>query len=74
MDAQLLLVACSMFVAGILFVATSAIGMECYNVNQDFKNQKESNWYFLIANLVSAILTILIASMSMYFAGTKVTY
>jgi hypothetical protein len=63
-----------MFVAGILFVATSAIGLECYDKNQDFKNQKQSNWYFLLANIISAILTILIASMSMYLAGSKVAY
>ncbi len=51
--------------AGTFSIATSAIAIECYNKDEKFKQEKQTNFAFVITNLGSAILAVLIASSSM---------
>lgn len=57
----------SLLIAGVFGLAASSIGTECYNKNDSFKQTKINNFNFLIVNIVSAILLILLGSASMYF-------
>lgn len=43
----------------IFTIATTSIGLECYNNNNKTKDNKPHNYIFLIVNLVCAILVIL---------------
>lgn len=58
-----------MLFAGIFSTATTAIGIQAYNKDElsKFKEDNKNNFNFLIINLVSALLVIIIASVVMYF-------
>lgn len=71
MNVNLLVTAIALLVGGVFSIASSSIGTECYIQNTSFKDSKSSNYTFLIVNLVSAILTVLIAFSSMYLAATS---
>lgn len=71
MNINLLVTALALLIGGIFSIATSSIATECYNNNSAFKDTKKDNYTFLIVNLVSAILTVLIAFSSMYMAATS---
>lgn len=55
----------------IFALASSSIGVECYNINEQMKKDKQSNFGFLITNIVCNILLILSASVSMYISFTS---
>lgn len=58
-----------LLLGGFLSLATSAIALECYN-NKDnvaYKESRQQNYGFLIFNLVSAILTILLAVFAIFY-------
>jgi hypothetical protein len=71
MEWELLCAGISLLVLGILTIAGSSIATECYNENKAYSEKKTSNYNFLIINLVSAILVVLISFVSIYFAFTK---
>lgn len=68
MNWYLFIAAFSMFVGGILSIASSSIGTQCYNENPQIKEEKPDNFNFLVSNLVSAILLVILGCLSMYFA------
>ena len=73
MNIKMLMVACALLIGGVFSIATSSIGTECYNADQNksFKDSKITNFNFLIVNLVSAILMTLIGALSIYLALTS---
>jgi hypothetical protein len=73
MEMKMMITALALLIGGIFSIATSSIGIQCYNSDQKGTDQKGSspnNFNFLVFNLVSAILMTLIAMASMYFAAT----
>ena len=68
MNWYLFITAFAMFLGGLFSIATSSIAIECYNKNEQTKKEKESNFSFLISNLVCAIILVIIACTSIYFA------
>lgn len=68
MNTYLLITAILMTVAGIFSTTTSSMAVDCYNNNESYKTENENNFIFLIVNLVSAILIILIGSSSIGLA------
>lgn len=71
MDGKLLTYIFILLIAGILSVATSAIGVKCSNACTTFKENNQNNFRFLIVNLVSAIVVIIIALIGTYFTIKK---
>jgi len=67
------LIAIVMIISSVLSLAASSIGIQNYNKseNEALKEQDKNKFYFLVANLVSAILLIIIAIIMMYFAFTS---
>lgn len=58
MNNQLLTVAIIMILAGIVSIATSSIGIQAYNTctSPNLKDEKPSNFNYLVLNLILAIL------------------
>lgn len=71
MDITLLGYAIVLLLAGIFSIATSSIGIECSNECDKYKDEKKSNFNFLIVNLVSAILVTISACLGIYLAITQ---
>jgi len=69
MNGKMLVAALALLLGGIFSIATSSIAIECYNENTSFKDSKTENYTFLMVNLVSAILLVLMAFGSMYLAA-----
>jgi len=72
MNAILLSIALAVLLGGMFTVASTAIGIECYNNkdNASFKEIRQSNYGFMVFNLVSAILLILCGIFGIY-AGAR---
>jgi hypothetical protein len=68
MNVQILLTSIAIIIATAFGIATSSIGIECYNKNEELKKDKFRNFDFIIANLVCNILMVLIAFSLMYAA------
>lgn len=66
MNAKLMIAASVMFLGGVFSVATSSIAIECYNKNEQTKKEKRTNFDFLVFNLISAIIVIIVASICIY--------
>lgn len=66
---SLLVLGFVMLFAGVFSTATTAIGIQAYNEPclTDFKERNKNTFNFLIVNLVSALVTIITASIAMYF-------
>jgi hypothetical protein len=74
MDIKNFIIAISMLLGGIFSIATSSIATECYNYDgksAELKDKKQSNFNFIIVNLVSAILVVLSAFAGIYFSLTN---
>lgn len=71
MNPNVLILAFFLLLAAVFGIAGNSIGIECYNKNESFKKDKSRNFDFLIANLVSNIVLILSASISMYIGITR---
>jgi hypothetical protein len=69
MNAKMLMAALALLLGGIFSIATSSMAIECYNQHEPFKQSKMENFNFLIVNIVSAILLVLTAFVSMYLAA-----
>jgi hypothetical protein len=70
-DVSMLMYACMLLSTGTFLIAASSIGIEAYNKNQTFKDQKKNNFNFLIFLLVCAILCTLMSFGGMYLGATK---
>lgn len=66
MSQQLYIILC-LLITGILYIATTSIGIQCLNE----KKETGSSYYFLIINLVSAILVVLSAIIMLYMSITN---
>ena len=71
MDLTILCIGMIMLIAAICSVATSSIGIECYNADtsKDLKEKKSSNYGFLVVNLICAITLIFAAFGAMYIGA-----
>lgn len=65
---EMIAIACLFLIAGIIGVATSSIATGCFEKHPEYKDQKKDNFTFIIVNLVSNILFILISLVSLYSA------
>lgn len=73
MEFKMMITALALLIGGIFSIATSSLGIQCYNSNSSGTEQKSASpnsFNFLVVNLVSAILMTLIALSSTYFAAT----
>jgi hypothetical protein len=70
-DNKLLFAGIGLLVGGLLSLATSAIGTQCYNDNEEYNQSKGSNKSFLVFNLVIAILIVMSAVASIYYSFKK---
>lgn len=70
-DRKLMFASIGLLVGGVLSLATSSIGMQCYNDNQEYGTNRPSSKSFLLFNLVTAILIVLTAMISMYYSFKK---
>ena len=68
MNTTLLFTAIALLILGIFSIAASSIGTECYNKHESYKTEKKSNFDFLVVNLVSAIVMVLLAFVSIYMS------
>lgn len=69
MNIRLLLIAIIIIIAAIFSISTSSIGVECYNYDKSGKtlqSEKPSNLSFLVYNVVSASLMIVLGLISIY--------
>jgi hypothetical protein len=71
MDGQLFAFTILLFLAGIFYIASTAIGIQCMNANEKYKIEQTSNSGFLISQLVSAILVTILAMLGMYLSFKK---
>ena len=69
MNGTILIVASLLVIAGIFAIATSSIGVQCYNENEKFKEGRQPNFIFMIVTLVSAILMISSGSSAAYIGA-----
>jgi cytochrome b len=70
-DTKLLFAGIGLLIGGIMSLATSAIGTQCYNDNEEYGKSKGSNYSFLVFNLVTAILIVLSAGVAIYYSFKK---
>lgn len=70
-DTKLLFAGIGLLIGGIMSLATSAIGTQCYNDNEEYGKSKGSNYSFLVFNLITAILTVLSAGTAIYYSFKK---
>jgi ABC-type antimicrobial peptide transport system permease subunit len=70
-DYKLLFAGIGLLIGGIMSLATSAIGTQCYNDNKEYGDSKVSNKSFLIYNLIVAILIVLCAIITIYYSFRK---
>lgn len=68
---QLLAFGVFLLVVGIVSIASSSIGINCYNKSGDLKEKNKSNFNFLVLNLVLAILLTLGAGGFLYLQVTQ---
>jgi formate hydrogenlyase subunit 3/multisubunit Na+/H+ antiporter MnhD subunit len=69
MNIRLLFIAIIIIIAAIFSISTSSIGVECYNYDKPGKtlqSEKPSNLSFLVYNVVSAALMIVLGLISIY--------
>ena len=66
----LLCIACIMFIASILGIATTALGIECYNEHKTFKDARSQRFGFMTFNLVCAIFLLLASFVLLYMGFT----
>ena len=58
----------AMLVAGIFLIALSSIALECYNKHSEYKDNKKTNFNFIIFNLLCG-LAIVLSSFSGFYAA-----
>jgi prolipoprotein diacylglyceryltransferase len=71
MNFTILGAACLLLVTAVLGIATAAIAIECYRLNENLITEKRNNWIYTISNLVCNILMVLLAFFCMYLGVTN---
>jgi hypothetical protein len=71
MNQQLVAFGVFLLIVGIVSIASSSIGINCYNNCADQKNAHKNNFNFLVLNLVLSILLTLGACGFMYLQVTQ---
>lgn len=66
MNVTIIGAACLLLITAILGIATAAIAVECYRLNDYLQTEKRNNWIYIISNLVCNILMVLLAFFCMY--------
>ena len=61
---------CTMLIAGVMSIAVSSIGIQCYDENKKTKEKRGHNYKFIIANLILAILMVLL-SFGVFYGAAK---
>jgi len=69
MNIKFVSVAVALLGIGIFAIATTSIGMQCYNENEDYSKDKKTNYNFMITTLVSAIVMTIIGAVSIYYGS-----
>lgn len=62
MNTKLILAASIILVTGILGIAASSLGIECYNAHESYKEENRQKESFLIFIIVSTVFMVLSAS------------
>lgn len=68
MNTKMFMTALALLIVGALSIATSSMAIDCYNADEKYKADKQTNFNFIIFNLVSAIIMTLIGFSSIYLA------
>lgn len=68
---SMVMYACILLSTGVFLIASTSIGIQAFNNCSDWKSQKASNFKFLVAMLVLAILSTLLSFGGMYSGFTK---
>lgn len=71
MNATIIGAACLLLFTAILGIATAAIAVECYRLNDYLITEKRNNWIYTISSLVFNILMVLLAFFCMYLGVTN---
>jgi uncharacterized membrane protein YidH (DUF202 family) len=71
MNQQLLAFGVFLLVVGVVSIASSSIGINCYNNCKDQKEANKNNFNFLVLNLVLAILLTLGAVGFLYLVSVQ---
>jgi len=70
MNPKMLMIACATFISAIFGIAASSIATECFNKHESFKKEKESNYNFIIVNMVCNIIMLLLGGGCIYLGAT----
>jgi TM2 domain-containing membrane protein YozV len=70
METALLIYTIILAIAAIFQIASVAVGIECYNLDstKSFKEEKMSNYNFLLSQIMAGILFLVISGIGMYIA------
>lgn len=71
---QLIAFGVFLLVVGVVSIASSSIGINCYNSCDEQKQASKSNFNFLVVNLVLSILLTLAAIGFLYLQTTKASF
>lgn len=71
MDLKLVSFAVLLVIAGICYIATTSIGVQCSNENPGYKEKHPTNNSFLISHLVMAILVTILGCVGIYLGVTE---
>jgi uncharacterized protein (UPF0333 family) len=71
MDVKLLGFAVLLVIAGICYIATTSIGIQCSNENPGYKEAHPTNNSFLISHLVTAVLVTILGCVGIYLGVTE---
>jgi len=71
MNTKILMIALATFISAIFGIAASSIATECFNKHESFKKEKESNYNFIIVNLVCNIIMLLVGVGCIYVGVTS---
>lgn len=55
-----------LFLSAIFYLATTGIAIQCYDKSQDLKQEKPSNYNFLIISIAFAVMQLLAAGYMIY--------
>ena len=73
MNIRTLIMALAITIAAIFGIAVSSIATECYNSEKpgkELKKEKESNFNFIVINLVCNILMLILGMICVYIGAT----
>ena len=66
MNGMMMLISILIVLVSIIMIASNAFGVECYNVNEDYKKDHEKKFRFTLFSLVVAIIGLIIGSIATF--------